>query len=42
MDAGFEGTITLELKGGNLVNWELERINYALAKSIKTINEVIK
>ena len=42
MDAGMEGTITLELKGGNLVNWELERINYALAKSIKTINEVIK
>ena len=42
MDAGMEGTITLELKGGNLVNWELERINYALSKSIKTINEVIK
>jgi len=41
MDAGMEGTITLELKGGNLINWELERINYALAQSIKTINEVI-
>jgi len=42
MDAGMEGTITLELKGGNLINWEIERINDALVKSIKTINEVIK
>ncbi len=42
MDAGMEGTITLELKGGNLVNWEYERIEDALVNSIKTINEVIK
>ncbi|MEA1978365.1 MAG: TIM barrel protein [Chloroflexota bacterium] len=42
MDAGMEGTITLELKGGNLVNWEFERIKDALVKSIKIIHEVIK
>lgn len=42
MDAGMEGTITLELKGGNLVNWEFERIKDALVKSIKTIHKVIK
>ncbi|MBU0511556.1 MAG: sugar phosphate isomerase/epimerase, partial [Chloroflexi bacterium] len=41
MDAGMEGTITLELKGGHLVGWELEKISDALINSIKTIDEVL-
>lgn len=41
LDAGLEGTITLELKGGHLVGWGLERINNALVDSIKVINEVL-
>lgn len=41
MEANMEGTITLELKGGHLAGWGLERISDALVNSLKTINEVI-
>ena len=41
MDAGMDGTITLELKGGHLVGWGLERVKDARVNSIKTIDEVL-
>lgn len=41
MEAGMQGTITLELKGHHLVGWGLEKIREALVSSLKTINEVV-
>ncbi len=41
MEAGMDGTITLELKGGHLAGWGLEKFSDALIDSLKTINEVI-
>jgi hypothetical protein len=41
METGMKGTITLELKGGNLLGWRKEDIDQALVHSVQKIQEAI-
>jgi len=41
MGTGMKGTITLELKGGNLLGWRKEDIDQALVHSVQKIQEAI-
>lgn len=41
MKSGMTGTITLELKGGNLLGWRKIDIDQALVHSLKKINEAL-
>lgn len=41
VNAGMEGTITLELKGQNMMGWDLSRITDALVGSIRSIYKVV-